>query len=151
MLRKRIYSHVTRTYQQKTAETRHDWFVVDATGIRLGSLAVRIANALVGKHKPTRTPHIDDGDFVIVTNVEKVDLFPRRWTQKIYYRHSGFPGGLREETAADMLRKYPERLIERAVHGMLDDNRLRGVRLARLKLYTGAEHPHAAQSPQPLP
>ncbi|MEO6990111.1 MAG: 50S ribosomal protein L13 [Candidatus Baltobacteraceae bacterium] len=139
-----------RTYQQKTAETQHDWFVVDATGQRLGTLAVRIARALSGKHKPTWTPHIDDGDFVVVLNADKIELGGDKWNQKMYYRHSGFPGGLREQTARQVFDKHPERLIERAVYGMLATNRTRAVQLRRLKVYRGIEHPHGAQAPAPL-
>jgi len=139
-----------RTYQQKTAETQHDWYVVDATGQRLGVLAVRIAKALSGKHKPTWTPHIDDGDHVVVINADKVELGGDKWNQKVYHRHSGFPGGLRTETAKDVLEKYPERLIERAVRGMLPTNRMRDVQLNRLKVYAGGEHTHAPQQPKEL-
>jgi len=139
-----------RTYQQKTAETKHDWFIVDAAGQRLGTLAVRIARALSGKHKATWTPHIDDGDFVVVINAEKIELGGNKWDQKVYYRHSGYPGGLKLQTAREVMDKHPERLIERAVRGMLPPNRLRNVRLNRLKVYTGAEHPHEAQKPQEL-
>ncbi|MGH7708855.1 MAG: 50S ribosomal protein L13 [Vulcanimicrobiaceae bacterium] len=139
-----------RTYQQKTAETQHDWYVVDAAGQRLGTLAVRIAWALSGKHKPTWTPHIDDGDHVVVLNAHKIELGGNKWLQKVYHRHSGFPGGLRTETAQQVRDKYPERLIERAVRGMLPTNRTRDVQLRRLKVYTGSEHPHAAQSPKAL-
>jgi large subunit ribosomal protein L13 len=139
-----------RTYQQKTAETQHDWYVVDAAGLRLGTLAVRIARALSGKHKPTWTPHIDDGDHVVVLNAEKVELGGNKWSQKLYHRHSGFPGGLRTQTAADVLKKHPERLIERAVRGMLPTNRMRDVQLGRLKVYAGAQNPHSAQQPAPL-
>jgi large subunit ribosomal protein L13 len=139
-----------RTYQQKTAETQHDWYVVDAAGQRLGVLAVRIAKALSGKHKPTWTPHIDDGDHVVVLNADKVELGGDKWLQKVYHRHSGFPGGLRTETALDVKTKYPERLVERAVRGMLPTNRMRDVQLRRLKVYTGAEHPHTAQQPKEL-
>jgi large subunit ribosomal protein L13 len=139
-----------RTYQQKTAETKHDWYVVDAAGQRLGPLAVRIARALSGKAKPTWTPHIDDGDHVVVLNAEKVELGGNKWTQKLYYRHSGFPGGLRVQTARDVANKHPEQLIERAVRGMLAPNRTRAVQLGRLKVYRGAAHPHGAQSPVEL-
>jgi large subunit ribosomal protein L13 len=139
-----------RTYQQKTAETQHDWYVVDAAGQRLGTLAVRIAKALSGKHKPTWTPHIDDGDFVVVLNADKVELGGNKWDQKVYYRHSGFPGGLRTETASDVKKKYPERLIERAVRGMLPTNRMRDVQLRRLKVYAGSAHAHAPQQPKEL-
>jgi large subunit ribosomal protein L13 len=139
-----------RTYQQKTAETQHDWYVVDAAGQRLGVLAVRIAKALSGKHKPTWTPHIDDGDHVVVLNAGKVELGGNKWLQKVYHRHSGFPGGLRTETALDVKNKYPERLVERAVRGMLPTNRMRDVQLRRLKVYAGSEHPHAPQQPKEL-
>ena len=140
-----------RTYQQKTAETDHRWYVVDAAGERLGTLAVRIARALSGKHKPTYTPHIDDGDHVIVLNAEKVELGGKKWDQKLYYRHSNYPGGLRVQTAREIADKHPERLVEKAVRGMLAGNRMRDVQLGRLNVYTGAEHPHDAQKPSSLP
>ncbi len=140
-----------RTYQQKTAETEHNWYVVDAAGLRLGTLAVRIARALSGKHKPTWTPHIDDGDHVIVLNAEKIELGGNKWSQKLYYRHSNYPGGLRVQTARDIADKYPERLIEKAVRGMLAGNRMRDAQLRRLSVYVGAEHPHDAQKPSSLP
>ncbi|GAC1494217.1 MAG: 50S ribosomal protein L13 [Vulcanimicrobiaceae bacterium] len=139
-----------RTYQQKTAETQHDWYVVDATGQRLGVLAVRIAKALSGKMKPTWTPHIDNGDHVVVINADKVELGGKKWLQKVYHRHSGFPGGLRTETAQDVRQKYPERLIERAVRGMLPTNRMRDVQLRRLNVYAGGDHKHVAQQPKEL-
>ncbi len=139
-----------RTYQQKTAETEHRWYVVDASGERLGTLAVRIARALSGKHKPTWTPHIDDGDHVIVVNAEKIELGGKKWTQKLYYRHSNYPGGLKVQTAREIAEKYPERLIEKAVRGMLAPNRMRDAQLRRLSVYAGAEHPHEAQKPAPL-
>lgn len=139
-----------RTFQMKTADTKHDWYIVDAAGLRLGTLAVRIARALSGKHKPTWTPHIDDGDFVVVLNADKVELGGNKWQQKIYYRHSLYPGGLKTETAEEVRDKHPERLIERAVRGMLPSNRMRDVHLTRLKVYTGTAHEHEAQKPQPL-
>lgn len=139
-----------RTYQQKTSETKHDWYVVDAAGQRLGVLAVRIARALAGKNKPTQTPHIDDGDHVIVVNAEKVELGGKKWAQKLYYRHSNYPGGLKVQTAREINQKHPQRLIENAVRGMLPTNRMRDVQLRRLAVYAGAEHPHEAQHPQPL-
>ncbi|GAC1506044.1 MAG: 50S ribosomal protein L13 [Vulcanimicrobiaceae bacterium] len=139
-----------RTYQMKTADTKHDWYIVDAGGQRLGSLAVRIARALSGKHKPTWTPHIDNGDFVVVINAEKVELGGNKWLQKTYYRHSGYPGGLKTETAQEVRDKHPERLVERAVRGMLPTNRMRDVQLTRLNVYAGAAHPHEAQKPEPL-
>ena len=139
-----------RTYLQKTAETEHRWYVVDAAGERLGTLAVRIARALSGKHKPTWTPHIDDGDHVIVVNAEKVELGGNKWKQKLYYRHSNYPGGLKVETAREMADKHPERLIEKAVRGMLATNRMRDAQLRRLSVYAGYSHPHTAKNPQPL-
>ncbi|HTV75039.1 MAG TPA: 50S ribosomal protein L13 [Candidatus Acidoferrales bacterium] len=139
-----------RTFQQKTAETQHDWYVVDAAGLRLGTLAVRIARALSGKHKPTWTPHIDDGDHVVVLNAGKIELGGNKWTQKVYHRHTGYPGGIRTETAAEVRAKHPERLIERAVRGMLPTNRMRDEQLRRLKVYAGSDHPHAAQQPKEL-
>lgn len=141
---------VMRTYQQKTAETKHDWYIVDAAGQRLGTLAVRIARALSGKHKPTWTPHIDDGDHVVVINADKIELGGKKWDNKVYYRHSGFPGGLKVETARQVKEKHPERLIERAVRGMLPTNRMRNVQLNRLKVYNGTAHPHDAQQPKEL-
>ena len=142
---------VVRTYQQKTAETQHHWYVVDAAGQRLGTLAVRIARALSGKHKPTWTPHIDDGDHVIVLNAEKIELGGNKWKQKLYYRHSNYPGGLKVRTAQEIHDKHPERLIEMAVRGMLATNRMRDVQLRRLNVYAGVQHPHDAQKPQDLP
>jgi large subunit ribosomal protein L13 len=139
-----------RTYQQKTAETQHRWYVVDASGERLGKLAVRIARALSGRHKPTWTPHIDDGDHVIVVNAERVELGGKKWTQKLYYRHSNYPGGLKVQSAREIAEKHPERLIEKAVRGMLATNRMRDAQLRRLSVYAGAQHPHEAQKPLPL-
>ena len=140
-----------RTYQQKTAETQHDWYIVDAAGQRLGTLAVRIARALSGKHKPTWTPHIDDGDHVVVINAGEDRTRRNKWTQKLYYRHSNYPGGLRVQNAREMHDKHPERLIEKAVRGMLPTNRTRDVQLRRLTVYAGDAQPHAAQQPRPLP
>ncbi len=139
-----------RTYQQTTAETRHDWYLVDAAGLRLGVLAVRVARALSGRHKPTWTPHIDDGDHVVVINAEKIELSGNKLEQKVYRRHSQYPGSLKTETAGDVLAKHPERLIERAVRGMLATNRMRATLLGRLKVYAGNEHPHAPQQPKAL-
>jgi large subunit ribosomal protein L13 len=111
---------------------------------------VRIARALSGKHKATQTPHIDDGDHVIVVNAEKVELGGKKWQQKLYYRHSNYPGGLKVQTAREIKEKHPQRLIEKAVRGMLPTNRMRDAQLRRLSVYAGAEHPHTAQDPQPL-
>lgn len=139
-----------RTFNMKTADTKHEWHIVDAAGQRLGTLAVRIARALSGKLKPTWTPHIDDGDHVVVLNAEKVELGGNKWTQKVYHHHSGYPGGLYTETAGEVREKHPQRLVERAVRGMLPTNRMRDVQLTRLKVYKGTLHPHAAQQPKPL-
>jgi large subunit ribosomal protein L13 len=140
-----------RTFQQKAEEVEHRWYVVDAAGRRLGTLAVEIARTLSGKHKPTWTPHIDDGDHVIVVNADKVELGGKKWGQKLYYRHSGYPGGLKVQTARQTFDRRPERLIETAVRGMLPTNRMRDAQLRRLSVYTGPQHPHEAQKPAPLP
>jgi large subunit ribosomal protein L13 len=139
-----------RTTLQKVQETTADWYIVDAAGQRLGTLAVRIARALSGKHKPTWTPNVDNGDHVIVINAEKIELGGKKWDAKVYRRHSGFPGGLKEQTAREVHAKHPERLIEDAVRGMLPTNKMRDVQLTRLNVYAGATHPHDAQKPQPL-
>jgi large subunit ribosomal protein L13 len=139
-----------RTTLRRAEEAKADWYIVDATGQRLGTLAVRIARALSGKHKPSWTPNVDDGDHVIVINAEKVELGGKKWDAKIYRRHSGFPGGLRTQTARELHARSPQRLIEEAVRGMLATNRMRDVQLRRLKVYAGAEHPHSPQKPQPL-
>jgi large subunit ribosomal protein L13 len=139
-----------RTFQQTTEQTKHDWYIVDAKGQRLGTLAVRIARALSGKHKPTWTPHIDDGDHVVVINAEQIELGGNKWDGKVYHRHSGFPGGLRTQTAREIHQKHPERLIEEAVRGMLPTNRMRDQQLRRLRVFAGTQHPHESQKPQPL-
>jgi large subunit ribosomal protein L13 len=139
-----------RTFQQTTAQATHDWYIVDAAGQRLGTLAVRIAHALSGKHKPTWTPHIDAGDHVIVINAERIELGGQKWDKKIYRHHSGFPGGLKTQTAREIHEKHPGRLIEKAVRGMLPTNRMRDEQLRRLSVYAGPNHPHEAQKPQPL-
>ncbi len=126
------------------------WYVVDASDQVLGRLATRLATVLLGKHKPTYTPHVDDGDFVIVVNAEKVALTGRKREDKLYYRHSGYPGSIRSVTAGRLLETHPERVIEAAVRGMLPKGPL-GRRMGRkLKVYAGPEHPHASQQPKPL-
>jgi len=126
------------------------WFLVDAEGRTVGRIATKIANVLRGKHKPTFTPHVDTGDFVVVVNAAKVRLSGRKLEAKIYYRHTGYPGGVRKITAGRLLKERPERVLRSAVVGMLPKNRL-GRRLAtKLKIYRGAEHPHAAQQPECL-
>ena len=139
-----------RTYQQKTAETDHRWYVVDAAGQRLGKLAVRIAHALSGKHKPTYTPHIDDGDHVVVVNASQVELSGRKWDQKLYRRHSGYPGGLTETLARTVRATRPQRMVEEAISGMLPKNKLGKQMYRKLNVYAGPKHPHDAQKPVAL-
>jgi len=142
---------MTKTYSPRADEIERRWYVVDATGQRLGLLASRIAVVLEGKHKPTYASHIDSGDHVIVLNSGKVDVSGNKLTAKVYYRHSGYPGGLRQETLEELLARRPEEVIRRAVKGMLAHNRLGTQQLRKLKVYAGAEHPHEAQRPAPLP
>ena len=139
-----------RTYIPKKDEIDRQWLVVDASNQVLGRLASEIARLLRGKHKATFTPSLDTGDFVVVVNAERVALTGQKLDEKKYYRHSGYPGGLRVRTAREMLNKHPERLIRAAVWGMLPKNRLGRRLLRKLKIYSGPEHPHAAQQPEPL-
>jgi large subunit ribosomal protein L13 len=139
-----------RTYSAKASDVTRKWFVVDAEGKTLGRLATAIAATLRGKNKPTYTPHVDTGDFVIVLNAGKVKVTGDKEVQKIYYRHSNYPGGLKETSLKDMRQRHPERIIENAVQGMLPRTTLGKAQLRKLKIYTGAEHPHAAQNPEPL-
>jgi large subunit ribosomal protein L13 len=136
-----------RTYSPKAGEIERDWCVVDADGVALGRLSSHVAHRLMGKHKPTYAPHIDTGDFVIVVNADKVLLTGKKEEQKVYYRHSGHPGNLRQETAGHLRRRRPIKLVEEAVKGMLPKNRLGRHLLRKLKVYAGPEHPHAAQKP----
>jgi large subunit ribosomal protein L13 len=131
-------------------DVQRTWYVVDADGKTLGRLATRIARVLTGKHKPTYTANSDTGDFVVVVNADKVHLTGKKWSDKLYRRHSQFPGGLTERTATQVHAEHPTRLIEIAVHGMLPTNRLRAKRMARLRLFAGPSHEHAAQAPQPM-
>ncbi len=140
-----------KTLTVKPVDVKRDWYLLDVEGMTLGRAATQIARVLMGKHKPTFSRHVDVGDFVIVVNADKVKLTGRKWQQKVYYRHSGYPGGLKAVTAEKMLAKHPTRLIQFAVSGMLPKNRLRARRMKRLKLYAGAEHPHAAQKPRAFP
>jgi large subunit ribosomal protein L13 len=139
-----------RTYTAKPREVARTWYVVDAEAQTLGRLATQIAGVLRGKGKPAYTPHVDTGDFVIVVNAEKIRVTGNKLDQKIYYHHSGYPGGLRERTLRDQLERRPEEVLRRAVRGMLPKNRLASAQLRKLKIYAGPEHPHAAQSPVPL-
>ncbi len=139
-----------KTYVAKPSTIERDWYVVDASGQRLGRLATRIADTLRGKNKPEYTPNIDTGDFVVVVNAEKIAVTGRKLEDKKYYRHSGYPGGLRERTLAEMLERKPEEVVRLAVRGMMPRNRLSRAQLKKLKIYAGPEHPHEAQGPREL-
>lgn len=137
-----------RTYMAKPSEVDRKWWIVDAEGKTLGRLASEVASIIRGKHKPNFTPHVDNGDFVVVINASKVVLTGKKLQNKMYYRHSGYPGGLKVTSAKDMLANKPERMVELAVHGMLPKNRLGEKMKLKLKVYAGSEHPHQAQQPQ---
>lgn len=139
-----------KTYAVKADEIRKEWFVVDAEGQTLGRLATQIARVLIGKHKPTFSPHMDVGDFVVVLNADKVTLTGRKAEAKEYIRHSRYPGGLKAVPFKELLARHPDRIIRAAVNGMLPKNKLRDVRMRKLKVYSGSEHPHQAQQPRPL-
>ena len=139
-----------KTYTAKPGEVTRNWYVVDADGLTLGRLSTLIADTLRGKKKPQYTPHVDTGDFVVVVNAEKIAVTGRKLDQKKYYRHSGYPGGLKSRTLNDMLERRPEEVIRLAVKGMLPRNRLGRKQLTKLKIYAGPEHPHTAQQPQPM-
>jgi large subunit ribosomal protein L13 len=134
----------------KQGEIPQKWYLVDAEGKTLGRLATRVASVLRGKHRPQFTPHTDTGDFVVVVNADKVRLTGRKLEQKVYYRHSNWPGGLKSVTAKQLLSQHPDRVISYAVQGMLPKNPLGRRLLSKLKVYPGAQHPHAAQRPEPL-
>lgn len=138
------------TYSPKSAEIDRQWYVVDATGQRLGRLATRVASIIRGKHKAIYTPHMDTGDFVIVVNADKVELTGRKEDQKVYYRHSGWPGNLKQETARQLRSRRPVKLVENAVKGMLPHNRLGRRLYTKLKVYGGPDHPHQSQKPAVL-
>ena len=140
---------MTRTFTPKAGELQREWLVIDATDVVLGRLATHAAALLRGKHKPTFTNFMDAGDFVIIINAEKVALTGQKLQKKIAYRHSGHPGGLKAVGYAELLEKNPERAVEKAIRGMLPKNTLGREQLAKLKVYRGAEHPHAAQQPKP--
>ena len=139
-----------KTYSVKADEIQREWYLIDAEGKTLGRLASEIAKILRGKHKPIYSPHLDCGDYVIVINAEKIRVTGRKLDQKIYYRHSGYPGGLKSITLREQLAKHPERVIKAAVKGMLPKNRLGRKMLKKLKVYAGASHPHQAQQPKVL-
>jgi large subunit ribosomal protein L13 len=138
------------TYMAKPGAVERKWYVIDAAGKRVGRLASEIAKILRGKHKPEFTPHVDTGDFVVVVNVDKLVFSGNKMEKKIYRRHSGYPGGLKEIKAADLMKTRPERVLYTAVKGMLPHNTLGRAQLTKLKLYAGPEHPHQAQQPIPL-
>ena len=139
-----------RTYTTKPDDITREWYVVDATGLTLGRLASQIASVLRGKHKPIFSPHMDCGDFVIVINAEKVRVTGDKLDQKMYYRHSQYPGGLKTISLRDQLKQHPDRVIRLAVRGMLPKNRLGRQMLKKLKVYREPDHPHQAQQPKPL-
>jgi large subunit ribosomal protein L13 len=139
-----------KTYTAKPGEIQRNWYVVDAAGKTLGRLATQIADTLRGKNKPQYTPHVDTGDFVVVVNADKITVTGNKLDQKRYYRHSGYPGGIRSRTLREQLERRPEEVLRVAVRGMLPKNRLARRQLMKLKIYAGAEHPHEAQSPKPL-
>lgn len=134
----------------RETEIEQNWVVIDAKGKTLGRLASQVAHILRGKHKPTYSPHVDMGDHVVVINAREIQLTGRKWDQKVYYRHTGYPGGLKTRTAAQIHEQHPERLIELAVWGMLPHNRLGRRQIRKLRVYPGSEHPHVAQKPQPV-
>jgi large subunit ribosomal protein L13 len=139
-----------KTYVTKPNDIKRDWYVVDAQGQTLGRLATRIAAVLKGKHKPIYSPSMDTGDYVVVINAEKIVATGRKLDEKMYYRHTGYPGGLRQINLRDQLAKHPERVISAAVRGMLPHNRLGRAMFKKLKVFAGAEHPHAAHKPKTL-
>ena len=138
------------TYTPKAGDITRTWHVIDATDVVLGRLAVQSANLLLGKHKPTYAPHVDGGDFVIIINAEKVALTSNKAERKLNYRHSGHPGGLTVRTTAELLDSHPERVLEKAIKGMLPKNKLGNAIASKLKVYAGPNHPHAAQRPVPF-
>lgn len=139
-----------KTVSTRAQDAVHDWYVVDASQYTLGRLAAALAHRLRGKHKPQFTPHVDSGDYIVVVNAEQVRVTGRKETDKVYYRHTGYPGGIKSRTLQEMREKHPEQIIQRAVKGMLPRNPL-GRQVARkLKVYRGSEHPHTAQQPRAL-
>lgn len=141
---------IVKTYQAKPGEVEREWLLIDGTDQVLGRLATRVAQILRGKHKPQYTPHVDTGDFVIIINAEKVKLTGLKAAEKAYYRHSGYPGGLKRESYAQAMARHPERVVERAVRGMLPKNTLGRAMAKKLKVYAGPDHPHGAQKPRTI-
>jgi large subunit ribosomal protein L13 len=140
-----------KTYSAKPGEVDRRWYVVDAEGQTLGRLATQIADTLRGKQKPQYTPHVDTGDFVVVVNAEKIRVTGKKLDEKMYHRHSGYPGGLRSRTLREQLERRPTEVIRKAVKGMLPRNKLARQQITKLKVYAGPEHPHVAQAPEPFP
>ncbi len=139
-----------KTFSAKAHEVKRDWYIIDASNKTLGRLAAKIAHRLRGKHKPEYTSHVDTGDYIVVTNVEAIKVTGRKFKDKIYYSHTGFPGGIKEISFEKLQAKHPERILERAVKGMLPKNSLGRDMYRKLKIYVGSEHPHAAQQPKQL-
>ncbi|MAY10767.1 MAG: 50S ribosomal protein L13 [Alcanivorax sp.] len=139
-----------KTYSAKPESVKRDWYVVDASGKTLGRLAAEVASRLRGKHKPEYTPHVDTGDYIVVINAEKVAVTGKKASDKMYYRHTGYPGGLKEANFETLISEKPQMVIEKAVKGMMPRNPLGRDMLRKLKVYAGAEHPHTAQQPQQL-
>jgi len=139
-----------KTISMRAEDVRRSWFLVDAEDKTLGRLATEVATRLRGKHKPEYTPHVDTGDYIVVINAEKIRVTGAKSTDKMYYRHSGYPGGIKSRTFEQMRDSHPERIIEKAVKGMLPRNSLGRVMLKKLKVYAGGEHPHSSQQPEPL-
>jgi len=137
-----------KTYSQKQSEVNHRWILIDASSAPLGRVATAVAKYLIGKYKPTYTAHIDNGDYVVVINAKNVVVTGAKETDKKYYRHSGFPGGISEKNLGQMREKFPERIIEEAVKGMIPHNKLAAERLKRLRIFAGEEHTHGAQTPE---
>lgn len=139
-----------KTFSQKTAEIKREWFVIDASTLPLGKLAVVIADKLMGKSKVTYTPHVDNGDYVVVINAKNIQVTGNKMVDKKYYRHSGFPGGLKELRLEEVIKKDPSYTLKEAVKGMMPKNKLAADRLARLRVFNGAEHAHTAQNPKEI-
>lgn len=146
----KLMEETVKTYYAKPGEVEREWVIIDAEDQVLGRVAARAAQILKGKHKPQYTPHVDTGDFVIIINADKIKVTGTKAATKTYYRHSGFPGGLKQETFTEAMTKHPERVIEHAVKGMLPKNTLGRAMGKKLKVYVGAEHPHAAQKPRKI-
>jgi large subunit ribosomal protein L13 len=147
---RRAVLRAMKTYVANNSDRQRDWLLVDASGQTLGRLATQIADTLRGKRKPVYTPHVDTGDFVVVVNAEKIAVTGNKLKDKRYYRHSGYPGGLKSRSLGEMLERRPEEVLRLAVKGMLPRNRLARKQLTKLKIYAGPDHPHAAQQPKPM-